>query len=46
MGARNEMNPDNKIVMVFLVRNDIKMGRILSLVVKPPKWADSLYALH
>ena len=27
MGARNEMNPDNKIVMVFLVRNDIKMGK-------------------
>ena len=27
MGARNEMNPDNKIVMVFLVRNDIKMDK-------------------
>ena len=27
MDARNEMNPDNKIVMVFLVRNDIKMGK-------------------
>jgi peptidyl-tRNA hydrolase len=27
MGAGNEMNPENKIVMVFLVRNDIKMGK-------------------
>jgi peptidyl-tRNA hydrolase, PTH2 family len=27
MEAGNEMNPDNKIVMVFLVRNDIKMGK-------------------
>jgi PTH2 family peptidyl-tRNA hydrolase len=27
MGAGNEMNPDNKVVMVFLVRNDIKMGK-------------------
>ena|SRR5919112_4298599 len=27
MGARNEINPDNKVVMVFLVRNDIKMGK-------------------
>ena len=27
MEAGNEMNSDNKIVMVFLVRNDIKMGK-------------------
>jgi PTH2 family peptidyl-tRNA hydrolase len=27
MEAGNEMNTDNKIVMVFLVRNDIKMGK-------------------
>jgi PTH2 family peptidyl-tRNA hydrolase len=27
MVVGNEMNPDNKIVMVFLVRNDIKMGK-------------------
>jgi peptidyl-tRNA hydrolase, PTH2 family len=27
VGARNEVNPDNKVVMVFLVRNDIKMGK-------------------
>lgn len=27
METGNEMNPDNKIVMVFLVRNDIKMGK-------------------
>ena len=27
MEAGTEMNPENKIVMVFLVRNDIKMGK-------------------
>ena len=26
-GARDEMNQDNKVVMVFLVRNDIKRAR-------------------